>query len=571
MSLSIATNMQTINNLQTKKISSDLQLDLQKGIKEGNLDSITKIIKHNGDAVRMALPNGELPLHFAVREGKAEIVTLLLKQGADPEAKDFQHLSAIDHAVLMKNETIFAHIVGHKIGKDLKDVQEQMKCKGSSAHVNQLKIEVQKISNLPRMITPLALAAYTGNCEILLKLPKHNINLLDENGLSPLHYAILGNKPQAIEKLLDLGAEVNLLSRDGQSPAHFAAAAGSHDALAKLIALRATLNHANAAGQTPLHYAAAREDLKLVEILVKNGANPHLLDKQGMSPLTLIGASAYQRDPLGLPKAQVVLFATASLYWISNMALAGGWVASEEGKIYAALTMFGASVAMNWSEFAVLITNLDKSWKKVLAYIGFFGLRWIPPFNIPFQAWSTYNMAKAAFSGFKSCWRNAGYRNWSVARNIVVYSANTANSAHTLYAHCLLTHEIALHASYIVKIALAKDEETMYQIYEEYLEFLRCPPVDPKKLTSLSTIERLNEPKLEPECPKHALMMMSPEFTMEQLKTQGDSLYKRTYRQMMLEIHPDKVKSDPSTLQATTRLGSAAATLKTWVEKHKTS
>src|SRR3990167_8527718 len=49
------------------------------------------------------LPNGELPLHFAVREGKVGCLIPLILRGADVLKKDFQNLTAIDHAILMNN------------------------------------------------------------------------------------------------------------------------------------------------------------------------------------------------------------------------------------------------------------------------------------------------------------------------------------------------------------------------------------------------------------------------------------------------------------------------------------
>lgn len=193
MSFSPTVNMQGIQNTPVIPVQN-LPLDFQSSIKQGNVDLVTGLITQ-GLSVNQPLPNGEMPLHFAVRLNKPDVALTLLKLGADPEIKDFQHLSAIDHAALMKNESMLANILGYKIGKDLKEVQEQIKCKGSASHVNQLKNKIQKISTVDvQKLTPINKAAYQGNLDELTKLSPQTINEFDANGLTPIHYAILAGR-----------------------------------------------------------------------------------------------------------------------------------------------------------------------------------------------------------------------------------------------------------------------------------------------------------------------------------------------------------------------------------------
>ncbi len=551
--------------------------DIQDAIKFGATDFATKYLTPAID-VNKPLPNGEMPLHFAIRTNQPEIVGALLAHGADPEIKDFQNLSAIDHAVLMGSENILATIIGKKIGTDLKEVQEQIKCKGSAIHVNQLQSKLQNISTVDvKSLSPASKAAYQGDLE---KLSKDKIDALDAKGLAPMHYAILGKQLAAVNKLIELGADVKLLSREGESLLHFAALSGSPEILQRLIDLKLNLNSANSKGATPLHYAAAKENLRFAETLIKAGANPTLLDNQGMSPLALFGTSAYQRDPLSLSPAQSLLFASTTLFWLSTMAVAGGWVSSESARYL----VLGSAVVVSSSEFGLLVTNLDKSWKKTVAWLGFLGLAVIPPLNVGFQAWRTYHVARSALDGLKKCWSNVGYRNGAVARNVVVYSVNTANSFHSLYQHCKAGYEFCLIGSYLFKMwATRNDEDAYHEAYQEYLRFMKdrykigddpidvsqCEDIHPSTLAGLSTLDRLRKPELNPQCPEHALMMISPSFTMEALKKEGASLYKGAFRQLMrTEVHPDKAGSSEEVKEAAVRLNAASETLKNWVEIH---
>ena len=586
MGFSLPVNVQGIQNLPVTP-KQNLPLDFQNSIKQGNIDLATNLIAQ-GLSVNQPLPNGEMPLHFAVRLDKQEVVSVLLKLGADPEIKDFQQLSAIDHAALMKNEGMLANILGYKIGKELKEVQEQIKCKGSASHVNQLKNKIQKVSTVDvQKLSPINKAAYQGNLDELTKLSTHTINELDANGLAPIHYAILGNQSAAVEKLIELGTKISITNKEGDSLLHFAAISGSSQILNKLIGLGIDLNHKNPSGATALHYASAKENLATIEVLVKAGANPHLLDNQGMSPLAMIGASAFERDPLSLPKTQIVLFATTSLFWLSSLALTSGLVTSDQAQLTAALLVLGTAVAASWSEFAVLVTNLNKTWKKVIAWIGVLGLAAIPPLNIGFQAWNTYHVARSAFEGLKNCWKNVGYRNWAVTRNVVVYSVNTAHSTYKLYSTCVSTYELCLNVPHWLKMWVAlqnNDQDAYLEAYADYLRFLKdrynindesidisqCAEIQPSTLAGLSTVERLRNPELNPQCPEHALMMMSPNFTMKELQKQGVALYKKAYREMMLkEVHPDKAGSSKEIEEAAVRLNAARDTLKRWVENNK--
>jgi len=330
-------NQANIENSTTKNAS----LDLQNCIKENNPTLVDTILTE-GVSLNDPLPNGQLPIHFATLENKPEMVSALLTHSANPELKDSQGLSAMDHAVLMNNKTILAQLISHKIGGDLKDIQEQINIPGAILHHTILKEKINQISKIPtEKLNAISNAAYKGNIEELTNLvTEKTVNNFDEKGLAPIHYAILGNRLETVQKLIAMGSKIDMVTPSNitltqakglDTLLHFAAINGSKEVLNYLIGLGIDINYKNVHGETALHYLAVKENLADMELLIKAGADPRLCSKQNISPLGLIGLSAHERDPLALTQVQSSLFTSTSLLLASATAINSGWLTSENG------------------------------------------------------------------------------------------------------------------------------------------------------------------------------------------------------------------------------------------------
>ena len=83
------------------------------------------------------------------------------------------------------------------------------------------------------------------------------------------------------------GADVNEPDEQGYSPLHYAILNRSDSAAGSLLAAGANLNRETPAGDTPLHLAVAQGDIVLAEKLLAAGAHVNVLNKDGVSPLHL--------------------------------------------------------------------------------------------------------------------------------------------------------------------------------------------------------------------------------------------------------------------------------------------
>ncbi|CAB0033535.1 unnamed protein product [Trichogramma brassicae] len=153
-----------------------------------------------------------------------------------------------------------------------------------------------------------------------LELGQDPNTICRETGDSPLILAVSSGSKNLIELLLRKGANANLANNDGMTPLH-TICAGDRDN-SELIEVfiekqkeickaenqeieickeknqeieifkeknqEVQVNAKNSIGQTPLHIALLRGYRNSFECLLKNGANPNLMNQNGMTPLHII-------------------------------------------------------------------------------------------------------------------------------------------------------------------------------------------------------------------------------------------------------------------------------------------
>jgi ankyrin repeat protein len=89
--------------------------------------------------------------------------------------------------------------------------------------------------------------------------------------------------------LLDCGAQVNGPDNDGITPLGWAAISNRPEFARVLIQRGADVNHVDKKGMTPLLYAASVDfgDGSMIELLLKSGANPAARTKEGLTAADL--------------------------------------------------------------------------------------------------------------------------------------------------------------------------------------------------------------------------------------------------------------------------------------------
>ncbi len=113
-----------------------------------------------------------------------------------------------------------------------------------------------------------------------------DINARNIRGQTPLHLATEKGNGDAVQLLLDSGAEVDAVAIDsGCTALHYAARLGHVDLCELLVRHGADPDVQTDSLETPLHLAVARGHSKVVELLLKYHARLDIRDKNGMTPL----------------------------------------------------------------------------------------------------------------------------------------------------------------------------------------------------------------------------------------------------------------------------------------------
>ena len=161
-----------------------------------------------------------------------------------------------------------------------------------------------------------------------------DVNAQRDDLWTPLHLAIKVGKLKVARMLLDHQADVNARNDDSQAPLHLLSIwEAPHDEndgsdLAKLLLQRgANVNEKDKDNATPLHLASYHRRLEIVRVLLDHGANPEVENNLGKIPLQIVmwsngdargddvgiarlllehGAEAYARDKYQISTSDLV-------------------------------------------------------------------------------------------------------------------------------------------------------------------------------------------------------------------------------------------------------------------------
>jgi len=113
-----------------------------------------------------------------------------------------------------------------------------------------------------------------------------NYNIRGNEGLAPIHYAVMDNHTGLVIFLLEKNVDLNIKTTSGATALHEAVRIGNIDIISMLVNSGADVNAKDAGGNTPLHVGIPPDAyLNVTALLVSRGADVNLRDEHGDTPI----------------------------------------------------------------------------------------------------------------------------------------------------------------------------------------------------------------------------------------------------------------------------------------------
>jgi ankyrin repeat protein len=254
---------------------------------------------------------GFTPLLYAARDGRIDIVQMLVAKGADIELAEANSITPLQMAIANENIALARYLLALGANPNSRDdygrtplwlaveLRNLEVGPGGDEHNNR----IDRAAAL-ELIRDLIARGANVNARTTDVPPtrRHLMRLGDLSwvnfiGQTPFLRAALSGDTTVMRLLLENGADPNIATEEGTTP--LLAAAGINwvvaqtytesdqailDAVKLCVELGADVNHANSMGLTAVHGAANRGSDHVIEYLFSRGAKLDVKDKEGRTP-----------------------------------------------------------------------------------------------------------------------------------------------------------------------------------------------------------------------------------------------------------------------------------------------
>lgn len=180
-------------------------INLYRAIHAGDLDQIKRHL-YWGTDINQAGTDGDYPLHTAARRGRVVIARELLKHGGDAKATNQAGRTPLQVALLEGKTQVASVLI------------------------------TQGAGNNPQSLLFMLAEAGVSDRDSLEFIIREgaNTNTTNDAGATALHLAVTNGQLLLAKRLIALGADVNAPDGDGRTPLAIAMANGSHNLVALL-------------------------------------------------------------------------------------------------------------------------------------------------------------------------------------------------------------------------------------------------------------------------------------------------------------------------------------------------
>jgi len=233
---------------------------------QGKAASVASLLEQGADVNVLTGKSALTALHLAAFDGDLPTLALLLKFGAQIDAKDNMGRTPLHWAAKGENPAVIPYLVANGAEVSARDSEK---------------------------LSPIEHSVLEGKVEIVKALRKNGA-IFDPNEftMDPFNTfhgeIIVYDRPEVVAGMIAAGADLNLPDRrNGNAALHLAAWHERLDLIGLLLQAGAEINLQNDLGYTPLFLAVGSENGAVVELLLNTGADRTITSNTGTTPLAL--------------------------------------------------------------------------------------------------------------------------------------------------------------------------------------------------------------------------------------------------------------------------------------------
>ena len=230
------------------------------------------------------------PLELACVSGKIEMVSWLIKNGANPDGAPGIH-NGLWTALRNENEALLRVLLEGgadvNIERGKGDTPFRVVCTRGLPYFAKILIEAGANYNFKEKSlgkTSLRAAAHFGRTEMVQLLLDLGLDpdVRDDWGWTPLHVAI---NPETAKALIDGGADIHAKAKDGNKAIHSLVGENMIESVEYLLSLGVDVDTPGKNNMTALHQASIFNHKDAASLLINNGADIKADDDNGMTCL----------------------------------------------------------------------------------------------------------------------------------------------------------------------------------------------------------------------------------------------------------------------------------------------